>query len=174
MGFVIPACIGISFARNKGEVIGLCGDGALQMNLASLQTIKHHNLPIKLFVWNNRGYLTMRNTQRNYFGRLIASSPETGVTFPNLEFISLAFGIKYFKAGNSKFLPKIIEDVLEYNGPAICEVMCLEEQTIMGVSGKQLPDGKYVSRPFEDMAPFLDRKVFFENMIVKPLEASYE
>jgi acetolactate synthase-1/2/3 large subunit len=174
MGFVIPACVGISFARDKGEVIGTTGDGSIQMNLPSLQTIKHHNLPVKLFVWNNNGYLTMRNTQNNYFKRTMAESPQTGVSFPDLEKIAYAYGIKYLKVTKTESLPLIIDNVLMCKGPIICEVMCLEQQQILGVSGKQLADGKFVSRPFEDMSPFLSRKVFFENMIVKPLESSYE
>ncbi len=83
MGFTVPACVGISFAKDKGEVIGIAGDGSLQMNIHELQTIRHHNLPIKLFVWNNGGYLSMRNTQNAFFKRLTGATPETGVSFPD-------------------------------------------------------------------------------------------
>jgi acetolactate synthase-1/2/3 large subunit len=169
MGFVIPACVGISLARDKGEVIGLCGDGSMQMNIHTLQTIKHHNLPVKLFMWNNRGYLTMRNTQMNYFKRTMAESPETGVSLPDIEKIAWTYGIKYFKVRNSAELPEVIDQVLKYGKhPVICEVICLENQVILGTAGRQLTNGKFVSSPFEDMAPFLDRKTFYDNMIIKP------
>jgi acetolactate synthase-1/2/3 large subunit len=173
MGFTIPACVGISFAK-PGEVLGVCGDGSFQMNIHELQTIVHHKLPIKLFVLNNGGYLSMRNTQNNFFKRLTGATPETGVSFPELSRIAGAYGIKYMLAPNSASLPSVIQDALDYKGPVICEIMCLYDQTILTVASKQLPDGNFVSRPLEDMYPFLPREEFFREMIVKPLEASNE
>jgi acetolactate synthase-1/2/3 large subunit len=174
MGFTLPACVGVSLAKNKGEVIGICGDGSFQFNIHELQTIKHHNLPVKIFVWNNGGYLTMRNTQMNFFKRLNACTPETGVSFPDTSKIANAYDIMYFKADNSKSLPRIIDDVLNHKGPVICEVMCLYNQPILTVLGKQNPDGSFTSRPLEDMYPFLDRKIFFKEMIINPVETSYD
>lgn len=168
MGFVLPVCVGIGLAK-QGEVIGITGDGSLQMNIHELQTIKHHNLPIKLFIWNNNGYLSIRKTQTNFFGRAAAVNPQTGVSFPDLKKIAYAYGIKYFKAKDSESLSSVMDRALAYKGPAICEVMCLYDQDILTVTSKQLPDGKFVSCPFEDMYPFLDRKEFYENMIVKPV-----
>ena len=171
MGFVIPTCVGISIAK-KGEAIGIVGDGSFQMNIQELQTIVHHNLPIKLFVWNNEGYLTMRNTQNNFFKGLIGADKESGISFPSFKGIADAYGIKYMLAPNSKSLPTVIQDVLDYNGPVICEVLCLYDQKILTVSSKQLPDGTFVSRPLEDMAPFLPREEFLREMIVIPTESS--
>jgi len=173
MGFTLPACTGIAFAKHS-DVIGICGDGSLQMNIHELQTIKHHNLPIKLFVLNNGGYLSMRNTQNAFFKRLTGATPETGVSFPSVAKIAQAYEITYFRIENSEETPKIIEEFLAYTGPAICEVMCLYEQSILTVASKQLPDGTFVSRPLEDMHPFLSREEFNREMIVKPLESSDE
>lgn len=174
MGFTLPACVGVSFAKNKGEVIGICGDGSFQFQIHELQIIKHHNLPIKIFVWNNGGYLTMRNTQNNFFHRLVACTPETGVTFPKVADIAFAYGIKYYQVESSKALSLVLDRVLECKGPVLCEVMCLYDQPILTVMGKQKPDGTFTSRPLEDMSPFLDRKVFFREMIAKPVETSYD
>ncbi|HEX9972772.1 MAG TPA: thiamine pyrophosphate-dependent enzyme, partial [bacterium] len=110
MGYTIPACIGISVARKKGEVIGITGDGSFQLNIQELQTIVHHDLPIKIFVWNNNGYLSIRATQTKFFeGRLMGADPTSGVSFPSLRKIARAYGIKYFKASKSNKLADVIE-----------------------------------------------------------------
>lgn len=170
MGFTIPACIGVACAK-QGDVIGITGDGSFQMNIQELQTIKHHNLPIKLFVWNNEGYLSQRHTQMSYFGRLTGADASSGVSFPDLQKIAYAYGIPYVEAASSTYLPFAIEYTLSKPGPVICEVQCLKEQDILTVKSKQV-DGKFVSMPLEDMYPYLDRKIFKEEMLVKPLECS--
>jgi acetolactate synthase-1/2/3 large subunit len=102
MGFTIPACIGAAFAGSPC-VIGVTGDGSLQMNIQELQTIKHHNLPIKLFVWNNDGYLSIRTTQKKFFeGREIGTDDESGVSFPNLSKIAHAYDLEYIKIPDYK------------------------------------------------------------------------
>lgn len=172
MGFTVPACVGASIAK-KGEVIGLVGDGSFQLNVQELATIRHHNLPIKLFLWNNSGYLTIKLTQGGFFKRFIGCGTKYGLSFPNYEKIAGAYSIKYFKVPNSKSLDSVIEEVLAYDGPALCDVLCLEHQEIIPrVSSYQKPDGTMASRPMEDMYPFLDRKEFLENMIIKPVEIS--
>src|ERR1700687_1372987 len=75
MGYDLPAAVGAAVARNGARVICMAGDGSLQLNIPEVQTVKHHQLPIKLFVLNNGGYLSMRSTQSNFFGRLTGSSP---------------------------------------------------------------------------------------------------
>ena len=172
MGFTLPACIGACFARGRKEVIGITGDGSLQMNLQELQTIVHHDLPIKLFVWNNDGYLSIRASQRKFFnGRLIGSDRSSGVSFPELKKIAEAYGIQYFRAEGSSTLDRDIDEVLAFPKAAICEVMCLADQEIKpSVSAYVKPDGSMVSKPLEDMYPFLDRREFLANMIVKPLD----
>ena len=123
MGYGLPAAIGACFANNKNPVICMEGDGSLQMNIQELQTIIHHNLPIKIFVINNEGYLSIKITQETFFnGKEIASGPDSGISFPNLSKISDAYGIKYFSITNNNQIDDVLNDVFNYNGPLICEL----------------------------------------------------
>ena len=172
MGYTIPAVIGACFARHKKEVIGITGDGSFQMNLQELQTIVHYALPVKMFVWNNDGYLSIRATQSKFFnGRLMGTDQSCGISFPDLGKIARAYGIKYFRVRRSAELGPVIAQVLKEKGPVICEVICAKDQEIVPtVSSMRKDDGRMVSKPLEDMYPFLDRKVFLSEMIVKPLD----
>lgn len=172
MGFTIPASIGVSVAKGATEVIGITGDGSFQSNIQELQTIVHEQLPIKIFVWNNYGYLSIRTTQRKFFNdRFIGTDKASGVSFPDLKKIASAYGIKYFKVSKINSLKKTIKKVLKYDGPAICEVMCKKWDMVSPtISSKKLSDGRIISKPLEDMYPFLDREEFHENMIVAPLK----
>jgi len=172
MGYTIPATIGACFANNKKEVIGITGDGSFQMNLQELQTIVHYKLPVKIFVWNNDGYLSIRATQSKFFnGRLIGTDRSCGVSFPGIKRIASAYGIRYYCAKRSANLGRVISRVLGSKGPAICEVICQKNQEIIPtVASVRRKDGIMVSKPLEDMYPFLDRKVFFSEMIVKPVD----
>jgi acetolactate synthase-1/2/3 large subunit len=172
MGYTLPASIGASVARRGKEVLGITGDGSFQMNIQELQTIVHYQLPVKLFVWNNNGYLSIRATQNKFFnGRLIGTDLSSGVSFPDTRKIANAYGIKYFKLAKSATLEKDLEKVLAYEGAVICEVMCMEDDRVIPTAASmKKEDGTMVSKPLEDMFPFLDRKEFLENMIIKPLE----
>jgi len=172
MGFTLPGTIGVSVAKNNEEVIGITGDGSFQTNIQELQTIVHYNLPIKLFVWNNDGYLSIRTTQRKFFGdSAIGTDKESGVSFPEIKKIANAYGIKYVKILKTKELSKKISTVLKYDGPVICEVICQKWQKVVPTLGSmKTDDGKIVSKPFEDMYPFLKREEFYDNMIVEPKE----
>jgi len=171
MGFTIPAAIGMSFAK-KGEVVAITGDGSFQMNIQELQTIIHNQLPIKIFVWNNAGYLSIRTTQNKFFdGRLLGTEPSSGISFPELSKIAYAYGFTYFTANTFSELDKAIEETMSSNGPTICEIMCPEYQEIIPtVSSSKRSDGSMVSKPTEDMYPFLERDEFFKEMIIEPLE----
>lgn len=172
MGYTIPASIGISIARENGEVIGITGDGSFQMNLQELQTIVHYDLPIKIFVWNNDGYLSIRATQSKFFeGRFIGTDKTSGVSFPELEKIAYAYGIKYLKLSRIDKLDETIEEILNYPKAVVCEVMCIRDQEIIPtVSSFKKEDGTMASKPLEDMYPFLDREEFLGNMIVIPVK----
>lgn len=171
MGYTLPASIGVSIARGCGEVLGVTGDGSFQMNIQELQTIVHNDLPVKIFVWNNDGYLSIRATQSKFFeGRFIGTDSTSGVSFPDTEKIANAFGIKYFKVADSAMLDEVLAEVLNYPKAVICEVMCLRDQEIVPtVASYRKDDGTMVSRPIEDMYPFLDRDEFKREMIVSPL-----
>jgi len=170
MGFAIPASIGVAIAK-KGEVVAITGDGSFQMNIQELQTIIHYQLPIKIFVWNNNGYLSIRTTQNKFFeGRLLGTEPCSGISFPDLCKISDAYGYKYFSAEILSDLDGAIEKTMAADGPTICEVFCPEFQEIIPtVSSAKRADGSMVSKPTEDMYPFLDREEFLAQMIVKPV-----
>ena len=169
MGYDLPAAIGACFANRKKAVICLAGDGSLQMNIQELQTIKHHNLPIKLFVLNNDGYISIRQTQENLFNRnYVACDSSCGISFPNLANIAEAYGLAYeFIDHNDGLEDKIIK-ILADSQAVICEVLLDTDYKFSPkASSMQLPDGTMVSRSLEDMAPFLDRGEFTENIIIK-------
>ena len=170
MGFTLPAAIGACIAANK-PVIGITGDGSFQLNIQELQTIKHYNLPVKLIVWNNNGYSSIRATQNKFFdGRRIGTDPESGVSFPEVGKIASAYELPYVKINNVAELREKLADVIAASGPVICEVMCPENQEIIpAVSAVKNKDGSMTSKPMEDMYPFLDRNEFLDEMLIKPI-----
>jgi acetolactate synthase-1/2/3 large subunit len=173
MGFDIPGAIGASVATNK-KVWQTTGDGGVQMNIQELQTLKHYNLPVKLFIHSNKGYLTIRQTQNGLFkGEYSASSAESGVSLPNFQKLVEAYGIPYFKLNNSSEAKGVIKEMAEIDGPCICEVIMDPAQALVPkTSFKILADGKLISPPIEDLFPFLERDEFLNNMIVKPLDSN--
>jgi acetolactate synthase-1/2/3 large subunit len=172
MGYDIPAAIGACFARNKEPVVLITGDGSIEMNIQELATIDFHKLPIKIFVLNNEGYLAMRITQDTYFeGRYIASDPRDGISFPNLCRVAEAYGVKTVKLDNENNMSAKIGEILSMPGPVLCEVFMDPKQTLYPkLSSEVKPDGKIVSKPLEDLYPFLSRDEFKKNMMIKPLD----
>jgi acetolactate synthase-1/2/3 large subunit len=171
MGFSLPASIGASIAANKQRVMCINGDGSFQQNLQELQTIVHNKLPIKIFILNNDGYLSIRFTQCKYFeNRLIGEGCTSGVSFPDSEKIAQAYGIPFFRIHNNQELNGILHNVLKSEGPVICDILIPPDQEIIPtISSQKLSDGSMVSKPLEDMYPFLDRSEFDANMKIKPL-----
>lgn len=172
MGYDLPAAIGawfgaLSLRKNQRRIICLAGDGSLQMNIQELQTVVHHQIPIKIFVLNNRGYLSIRSSQNNFFKRLIGESTGSGVSFPDYTKVAHAYGIPSSRV-TAKELPQLAEEVLRVPGPHLCEVMLDETQGFEPrMSSRQLEDGTIVSPSLEDMYPFLDRDELARNMIEK-------
>ena len=171
MGFTIPACIGAAFAGSPC-VIGVTGDGSFQMNLQELQTIKHHQLPIKLFVWNNGGYLSIRTTQKKFFeGREIGTDEDSGVSFPDLVRVAYAYDMDYIKVSDYDSLTPALQTIFANDDPMIIEVMCQKwQEVIPTLQGRKNPDGTISAPPLEDMYPFLSREEFCDNMIVETIE----
>ncbi|WP_372519179.1 thiamine pyrophosphate-binding protein [Candidatus Ruminimicrobiellum ovillum] len=167
MGYALPASIGASLSSKGRNVICLEGDGSIMMNIQELETIKYNKLPIKIFVINNSGYSSIRQTQRNFFnGKMTGSGTDSGVSVPDFTKIGKAFGLKTKRIKNPKTMEKEIKEVLKFNGPVLCEVMVEKEYSFLPkLSSKKLPDGTMVSPTLEDMFPFLDRKEFEENII---------
>jgi acetolactate synthase-1/2/3 large subunit len=171
MGFTVPACIGAAFAGSPC-VIGVTGDGSLQMNIQEFQTIKHHQLPIKLFVWNNGGYLSIRTTQKKFFqGREIGTDEDSGVSFPDLSKIAYAYDLDYIKISDYDSLTDSLTTIFSLDVPMIVEVMCQKWQEVVPtLMGKKNEDGTISAKPLEDMYPFLLREEFYDNMVVETLD----
>ncbi len=174
MGYDLPAAIGAAFGNKGKDVICLAGDGSLQMNIQELATMAHHCLPIKLFYLNNDGYVSIKQTQDNFFaGRRIGVDGKTGVGFPDIIKLAQAYGLPTYKIENQESLSNSISHVLQTPGPIVCEVKLISDYIFSPkLSSEKKPDGTLISKPLEDMFPFLDRKEFLSNMIVEPLEES--
>ncbi len=179
MGYDLPAAIGAcmavqdpQFAEDgaaKHDIIVLTGDGSIQMNLQELQTIIHHRMPIKIFLINNGGYHSIRQTQKNYFGEpLVGIGVDShDLSFPSMEKLAAAYGYPYVSARHNSELDDAIEKTLALKGPAICEVFVTTDQNFEPKSAaKRLPDGTMVSPPLEDLSPFLPEEEMDAMMII--------
>ena len=170
MGFCLPAATGICVAQPGKPVVCVTGEGSLQMNLQELQTIWQNRLPVKLFVINNQGYHSIRQTQQSYFEPpLVGVGAESGdLSFPDLSKIIPAYGFSYRAVHAAEELPETLHQVLEETGASVCEVFVTKYQkTEPKTSAKKLPDGSMVSAPLEDMYPFLSKEEVEENMFTE-------
>ena len=172
MGFGVPASLGACLAAGGRRTVCVDGDGGFHMNSQELEVIRRLNLPVKIFVLNNSGYGSIRISQRNYFGGLFtASSPESGASLPDIGLVAKAYGIPSRRISNHDRIDEQVSEILDADGPVICEVVVDPDQvTAPKLSSMQRPDGTMVSKPLEDLWPFLDREEFRANMIVEPLE----
>lgn len=173
MGFCLPAAIGVTVASPGEKVVCVTGEGSLQMNLQELQTIKQNQLPVKLFVINNQGYHSIRQTQNAYFDLpLVGVGEESGdLSFPDLGKLIPAYGFPYYCIHDSKDLAAVISEVLQSEGAAVCEVFVTKlQKTEPKTASKKLPDGRMFSAPLEDMYPFLSREELEENMYIPVIE----
>lgn len=158
MGYDLPAALGAYFAAGR-RIICLAGDGSIMMNLQELQTIAGLNLPVKIFVLNNDGYHSIRQTQENYFAdNIVGCGPDSGLTFPDFQRLAHGFGIASSRAGAHAELADKIGAALNGDGPHICEIMLDKAQGFAPkLASRRLDDGTMVSPALEDMAPFLPR-----------------
>ena len=191
MGYDLPAAIGACMAVREGgaqegrmqgaesqdtelqdtssDIILITGDGSIQMNLQELQTIIHHRMPIKIFLINNGGYHSIRQTQKNFFGEpLVGIGVDShDLSFPDMEKLAAAYGYPYCRACHNGELVPAIETALRTDGPVICEIFVSRDQNFEPKSAaKRLPDGTMVSPPLEDLSPFLPDEEMDENMII--------
>lgn len=177
MGYDLPAAIGACVADSSQDIICVTGDGSLQMNLQELQTIYHHQMNIKLFVINNGGYHSIRQTQTNFFGKpLVGVGVDSGdLSFPELERLAWAYRIPYTLVRETQKLGEVIEQTLQMSGPVICEVFVDINQRFEPKSAtKRLEDGTLVSAPLEDLAPFLPHEELEREMIIPLLDERKE
>ncbi|MDR2686188.1 MAG: thiamine pyrophosphate-binding protein [Oscillospiraceae bacterium] len=173
MGYDLPAAIGACLAGKGEDIVLVTGEGSLQMNLQELQTIVHHGLPVKIFVLNNGGYHSMRQTQANLFparGR-VGIGPESGdLSFPALERLAHAYRIAYFRIETNRDMA-LLDTVLARPSCCLCEVVVSTEQAFEPKSSaKRLPGGGLYSPPLEDLAPFLPREELLANMFIPLIE----
>lgn len=169
MGYGLPAAIGVARACPGEDIVCVTGDGSLQMNIQELQTIIQNRLPVKIFVINNQGYHSIRQTQKGFFGKpFVGIGEESGdLSFPQLEKLVPAYGFPYCSCRDSGCLENDIGQVLSVPGAVVCEVFVTKEQfTEPKTSSKRLPDGEMFSAPLEDMYPFLSRGELQENMFI--------
>lgn len=169
MGYDLPAAIGATIATGK-RVICLAGDGSIMMNLQELATIAFNRFPVVIFVFNNKGYVSIRQTQSNFFGAKYGCDEMTGVGFPDILAVAKAFGLKTIRIEQNEGIRSTIRQIFDLDGPVICELILDPDHTIEPkLSSVRLPDGRMISKPLEDMSPVLDREEFRRNMIVEPL-----
>lgn len=166
MGFM-PGVLGAAAACRGRAVYCVTGDGSIQMNIQELQTIVGNRFPVRLIVLSNNGYLLIRHTQNNFCGgRLIGESPETGVTLPDLEKLSNAYGLGYLRIAHEAELDAKIAQLKSESGPVLCEVMTPPNQLLIPrVASRQLEDGTMMSMPYDDMYPFLPRDEYARNCL---------
>ena len=169
MGFGLPGAIGASIAKNKSEVICLNCDGGIMMNLQELQTINQYNLPIKLFVFNNDGYLMIKHTQKNFFGgRYTSVNKKTGISFPNFKILAKAFNFDYFKIKTWADYKIFMKKNFRKKKSFLCEVFMDPEQNFHPKLSTFIDtSNNIVSPPLEDLSPFLERNKLKNNLLVK-------
>ena len=172
MGFGLPASVGGCLASGRKRTICVDGDGGFQLNIQELETVVRLDLPIKFFVINNDGYASIRASQNNHFhGHLVGSDRSSGLTLPDLMKIGAAYGMATERITENVGLKAGIRAVLNRPGPVLCEVVVAPDQAIgPRVSSALRPDGTIVSRPLEDMWPFLDRDELRANMLIPVLD----
>jgi len=167
MGWGLPAAVGAACkGKNFREVICLTGEGGFQMNIQELATMMHNKIPIKIFIFNNGGYLTIKQTQQLGFkGRLMGSTKSSGLSFPDYKKIANSHKLNYFLIKNQNGMNYKIDKILKTKKPLICEILMdpNEEQTPKAINKKD-SSGKSIPTVFEDMYPFLSRLEFKKNL----------
>ena len=169
MGYDLPAAIGACVCDHSQDIINVTGDGSIQMNLQELQTIVQNKLPIKIFMINNGGYHSIRQSQMNFFGEPLVGVGQDShdLSFPDMSKLIPAYGIPYVRIEKNADLGAKIEETLAIPGYAFCEIMVDPDQKFEPKSAtKKLPDGSLVSAPLEDLAPFLPREELEKIMFI--------
>lgn len=172
MGYDLPAAIGAALASPGKTAVCLSGDGSLMMNLQELSTVIANRINLKLIILNNGGYISIRQTQNNFFsGRHIGIDEKSGVVFPKFVNLAESFGFKAFRIEKNEDVEEGIRRMLTTEGPVVCEVVLPEDYIFQPkTSSERKPDGRMVSKPLEDLFPFLPREEFKRNMIIEPLK----
>lgn len=166
MGYDLPSCIGCAIASGGRRVVCVTGDGGFLMNVQELATLARLQLPVKLFIADNRGYGMIYNSQSGNFRRLAGCTEASGLHLPDLRRVAEAFGIRSFGIENEAALPETVAAILACEGPALCAVKADIAQKILPRQTNYMrPDGQMGSRPLEDMTPLLPRDEFAANCL---------
>lgn len=170
MGFAIPAVLGVCGA-GENNIVCVVGDGSIMMNLQELQTIRSYNVPVKIFVINNRGYAVIRERQTELFRRrTIGTDESNGVFLPDFEKVAGCFSFNYRKITCFDELNDGVKEVLGSDEAVICEIICKEDQPFLKNSYAVSSSRKLLRRPLEDQFPFLERDVIRSEMLIEPVE----
>ena len=158
MGFGLPYSIGACLANERRRTILINGDGAFQMNIQELETLVRLQLPVKIFIWNNQGYASIRSMQNNNFGGFqVASGESSGLSMPDTVKVAAAYGLKTFRIMDNKQLEQQIEEVLDAEGPVLCELMISPDETVSPRTKTIVhEDGTLESYPLEKMWPCVE------------------
>jgi acetolactate synthase-1/2/3 large subunit len=162
MGWALPAAIGVAKAGAK-NVIAIMGDGSFMSNMQELATIREHGLPIKIIILNNRGYLSIKNTQSKFYGNVHGVDSDTGLWFPDFLEVAETFKISATKVWSIPTMDKHFPTVFSLKGPVIVDVLCLQTQNIL--PSQSFKDGKQA--PLHDMMPFLSDEELAAEMVNK-------
>ena len=167
MGWGLPAAVGACYAYKKQRIICLAGEGGFQMNIQELATVMHNKLPIKIFIFNNGGYLTIKQTQQHGFNsRIMGADSRSGLSFPDYKKIAQSHKMKYIKIKNNKNLKSKIKETLSDSKPTICELMIAPNQEQMPKAiNKRITSRKIVATKYEDLYPFLSSEEIQKNML---------
>ena len=157
MGFGLPYAIGACIANEKRRTILINGDGAFQLNIQELETLHRLQLPVKIFIWNNHGYASIRSMQRNNFeGHYVASDEDSGLTMPDISKVAAAYGFRTYRILNTEELDVMLPEIMKDDAPLLCEIMVLPEETVSPrVKAIVGENGKMTSGPLENMWPYL-------------------
>ena len=172
MGFTLPAAIGVAVASTDSMVIAVTGEGSFMQNLQEMEVLKYHNMNVKVFVMNNAGYFSIHQTQKKFFaGNYVGEGMQSGISFTNIERLACAFDVPYYKLEKIEQCNKKMSEILGKKGPALIEVMITTDMEIIPTNASLMrDDGVLISKPLEDMYPFLERNEFLQNMIIQPVE----
>jgi acetolactate synthase-1/2/3 large subunit len=171
MGYAIPAMLGAGMAHGSKPFVGIESDGSLMFNVQELLTLKEFKVPVRIFIMNNKGYASIRTTQRNYFkGRYIGTGPEGSLLLPDIVAVSEVLGIPAIRINDASEMREKIRYTLAQPGPFICDIALVKDEALWPkCAAMPQPDGSMLSMPLEDMTPLLSREQLRENMIV-PLD----
>lgn len=171
MGYGLPMSLAVCIGGGRRRTILVDGDGGFQFNIQELETASRLKLPVKFFILNNDGYASIRASQTGYFGKPnIGCDSRTGLTIPDMGKVAAAYGIPCIVIPDQSNLRADVRRALAMDGPVVVDVHVIpDEMRAPRLQSYQKPDGSFVSKPLEDLFPFLAREEFLANMIVKPL-----